>query len=250
MRTGVSIGPKWEYVEELPEELDFVELSMGELEIDPEEIDSERFRDILDEKEFGLIVHLPFRQPLSTTVEEFNDAEIEYLDRLLEFSSELGAEKAVIHPNLRYGQDKEEVRKTLKRQVKKLSKAGERHGVEVVFENIPFEDTRPADLEEFGELMEELEAPVCLDTGHAFAEGGQEALEDFLENYGHLISHLHVQDTREGKDLHMPVGSAEIDFESAFENLEEFDGTATLELFTGDEDYILLSREKFHESLG
>jgi len=76
---------------------------------------------------------------------------------------------------------------------------------------------------------------------------GQEEMEELLQEYSGIISHLHLQDTREGKDLHLPVGSAEIDFEALGEKLEEFDGTATMEIFTDDRDDIELSMEKVRE---
>lgn len=217
------------------------------MEKNPEEVDKEQLQRDLKENNLELVVHLPFRQPLATTVEEFNQAQRKYLGRMIEFSSELGAEKAVVHPNLRFGQDKGEVRETVKEQMQEINKLGERNGVEICFENIPFEESKTADLMEFGEIIDELGLSMCFDNGHAFAETGEDEIKEFLEKYSRLVSHLHVQDTREGEDLHIPVGSGEFDFEILGEHFQGFDGTACLEVYTGDRDYQKLSSEKLLE---
>ncbi len=247
MKLGISLGPKPEEVSRVPEEFDFVEISIGEMEIAPEEIDTGQLKQDLEDRDLDLVVHLPFRQPIVTSVEEFNQAQKDYLERLLEFSSELGAEKAVVHANLRYGEDKEEMRERLEEQLGEISELGQEHGVEVCFENIHFETSKAADIWELADILEDLGLSMCFDNGHAFAEIDQEEIAEFLEEYTHIISHLHIQDTREGKDLHMPIGSAEFDFSIIGDTLPGFAGTACLEIFTSDSDYLKLSREKFRE---
>lgn len=245
MELGISIGPNIEEIGNLPQGFDFVELAIGEMEIEPEEIDREQVKKDLEQKGLDLVVHLPFRQPLVTTVEEFNQAQKDYLRRLMEFSSDLGAEKVIVHANLRYGEDKEDIRERLEKQMAEIDEIGKEENVEVCFENIPFGSSKVADLDEFGEIIDELGLSMCFDNGHAFGEADQEEIREFLEEFSHTISHLHVQDTREGEDLHMPIGSAEFDFSIIGDTMEDFDGSACLEIFTGDNDYIELSREKF-----
>lgn len=245
MEYGVSVGPAWEKVSEVPEEFDFVELSIGEKEVRPEEIEKGELRQQLEEQGLDLYIHLPFRQPVATEVPELNEALIDYFDRLIEFSAELDAKKAVVHPNMR-DEESEEQLDTLKEQIEKLKALGEEKGIEVVFENVGQFDT--VEMFDLAEIIDEAEASMCFDTGHGFAEAGQEITETFLENEADLISHIHAQDTRENEDLHLPVGSAQIDFEAFFSKLEGFDGSVCLELFTGDEDYLLLSKEKVEEA--
>ncbi|MFB6147503.1 MAG: sugar phosphate isomerase/epimerase family protein [Candidatus Nanohaloarchaea archaeon] len=247
METGISIAPEKEFteaLEELPEGFDFVETSIGEMERDPENIDVEEWKEELEQRELDLVVHLPFRQPLATTVEEYNDAKLEYTRRMLELAGELDAEKAVLHANLRYGEEKEELEDTVKSQVELLDSYAERQGIELAVENIPFDDSHVAELQEFGEMIRETGASICLDTGHAFAEKGQEELEKFAEEFSDLITHLHVQDSRGGDD-HLAVGHGEIDFQDFLDKLGDFTGTATFEIFSPDYDYHGLSMNKF-----
>lgn len=246
MKIGASIGPEPEVIAEIPEEFDFIELAIGEKEIPPEEIDKEEVRNDLEEGGFELVVHLPFRQPAATKVDVLNQAVLDYFEELLEFSEDLGATKAVVHANAREEDDEENIER-LAQQMEELSEIGNAYDVEICMENVGQWDG--IELFELGEILESLGVSMCFDTGHAFSEAGQEETELFLEEYGHIISHLHVQDTREGRDLHICIGEGEIDFESLGPYLEDFKGTACLEIFTDDPEYLLLSRKKFTESL-
>ncbi|MFB6292485.1 MAG: sugar phosphate isomerase/epimerase family protein [Candidatus Nanohaloarchaea archaeon] len=242
MRLGVSIGPFPESVEDVPSDFDFVELSIGEHEIDPEKIDREELEKVLDEKGFDLVVHLPFRQPLATTVPELNEANRDYLDRLLSFSSEFGASKAVVHANLR-DPDSEEELEELESQVERVDELGTQHDIEVCFENVRHVDT--PELMELGEILENADASMCFDIGHAFISADEDEVAEFLESHRDLVSHLHVHDIRDRGDSHIAVGEGNIDFADLAEELSGFDGSVCFELFTDDMDYVELSRDKF-----
>jgi len=245
MELGVSLGPEGdlaEKIEDLPEnEFEFIEFSLGEHERPIEDIDKTAVKEALEDQNFGLVAHLPFRQRLTTEIEEFNQAVLDYHKRLIKFSKELGAEKFVVHADMR-DNDSEEEAEIIPEQIKKLKEIGEENGVEICFENIGH--WNGLEIFELGEVLDKLDASMCFDTGHAFSEVGQEEMEEFLDEYSHLISHLHLQDTREGRDMHLPIGSEEIKFEPIGEKLSDFSGTATMEIFTSDNDYILLSKQK------
>ena len=247
MKLGTSLGPEGELeqkIRELPGELELVEFSIGEKERMPEEIDREKIREALDEKGFDLVIHLPFRQRLVTEIDEFNSAVLNYHRRLIDFSKELGAGKFVVHADMRDNESEEEEEK-ITDQIRKLKQIEEEKDVEICFENIGH--WNGLELFKLGETLEELEASMCFDTGHAFSEVGQEETEEFLKEYSHLISHLHLQDTREGRDMHLPIGLEEIEFQPIGEELSEFEGTATMEIFTSSNDYIKMSKQKVEQ---
>lgn len=247
MKLGSSLGPEGDLKEKIldtPDKMEFIEFSIGEKERMPEDINNKEVKDALEEKGFGLVVHLPFRQRLVTEIDEFNDAVLDYHQRLIKFSEELGAEKFVVHADMR-DNDSEEEEELIVEQIRKLKEIGEDLDAEICFENIGH--WNGLELFRLGEVIEELDASMCFDTGHAFSEVGQEEMEEFLEEYSHIISHLHLQDTREGRDMHLPIGSEEIDFKPVGEKLSDFNGTATMEIFTSNNDYILLSKEKVEE---
>lgn len=248
MKIGMSLGPDDELIEkieDLPaEEIDFIEFGIGEKERNPEEFDNEEVKEVLKENNFGIVIHLPFRQPLATEVDELNEGYLKYQNRLMKTASDLGAEKVVVHADLR-NQGREEEEEKFQNQIEKMMELGSENDLEVCFENMG--QWRGLELFELGELLHELDASMCFDTGHAFSEVGQEETEEFLEEYSHLIEHLHLTDTREGRDMHLPIGSEEVGFKAIGEKLSEFNRTATMEIFTSDNDYILLSKQKVKE---
>lgn len=241
---GTAVGPNADKIPEIDEENDFVELALGEGEVPLEDLDEEQIRQDLEDAGLDLVVHLPFRQPLYTGVEELDEALVDYFDRLLEFSSELDAEKAVVHVDCRYTVEIQESIDGLVNQMTVINSLGEEYDVEICFENVNVGSIHGITIHELGEICREEEFSMCLDTGHGFAEVGQEELEMFIAEYGETVSHLHLQDTREGEDLHLPIGVGEIEFDKLEEFLRDFEGTRCMEIFCTDEEYLEISRER------
>lgn len=242
--TGISIGPQPERIAGVDGSYDFIELAIGEGEIEIEELDAERINQDLESKDLDLVIHLPFRQPLFTGVKEFDSSLIDYFDRLLDFSSTLEAEKAVVHVDCRYTVDIEKSIPELVNQMTLIHELGKKHGVEVCFENVNIGSIHGVDVHQLGYICREENFSMCLDTGHAFAEVGQEELDMFLAEFNDVISHLHIQDTREGEDLHLPIGVGDIDFDNFYELLEDFEGTKCMEIFCSDTEYLEVSKNR------
>lgn len=242
---GYSIGPfpdtLIEKIEKNSEEFDFIEIPIGEGEIPPKEIDGEKLSNTLKKNDLDLIVHLPFRQPIMTDIETFNNSVIDYFENLLEFSEQIGAKKAVVHTDCRKKFEIEDNMEKLEKQLIEISKIGEKYDVEICFENVNIGYFNAPQLFELAEILDDNNLSMCFDTGHALYETDQETIEEFIEEYSHIISHFHVQDTRENKDLHMPIGSGEIDFNFLTDTEE---ATYCLEIFTDDEEYIKISRQR------
>lgn len=250
MRVGASVGPRVDEISDISAEFDFVEIAMVEMEIDPDEIDREKLKEDLESSNLELLVHFPFRQPLVTGVEELDQANMEYIERLMSISKDLGAEKVIIHVNNRYGlkQEKRHEDKLIE-IMNRLYELGKRRGLEVTFENVPEKASPALEMKELGQIAQEEDLSICFDLGHAYAQEGQEGIEEFLDNFMDNISHLHVQDSMRGEDSHVAVGHGDIDWESTGKKLSDFNGTATIEVFTSDREYQKVSREKFLESV-
>ncbi|MCJ7428771.1 MAG: sugar phosphate isomerase/epimerase [Candidatus Nanohaloarchaeota archaeon QJJ-5] len=233
MSFGTSVGPMLEPIDAIECETDFIEIAIGEHEIVPTELDIAQLRDELDERGDDLVVHLPFRQPMATSVEMFNEAFLSYMDQLLTSIAPLDPTKAVVHASCR-DPERQEERDRLEKQIRELEAIGKSHDVQICHENVGNFDG-PA-LNDLAAMIAETDARMCLDTGHAFDEAGQEGLEDIVATYPDLIDHVHLQDTRPGQDLHMPIGAGEIEFDPLGEHLSADDTSICLELFTDDHD--------------
>lgn len=246
MDVGASVGPYLEDIPDLPDRFEFAEISIGEGEVTPDEVDHEALRADLAAADLDLVVHLPFRQPLATTVERIDEANLAYLDELLGECATLGARKAVVHVTVRApGQvdTADVVGARLLPAMERVAAAGEDRGVEVCFENVG--NVGGVALDAVGGLTAQADLPLCFDVGHAYMEHGNAAIGEFLAVHGDRVSHLHVHDARDRGDTHIPVGSGEVDYGVVADAIPGFDGTVTVEVFTDDPDHLALSAEKF-----
>jgi len=232
MEFGVTVGDSLDRLEATAAGFDFVEFGLGEALDIPDAIDDAALDSALAARAQDLVVHLPFKQDVATPVPEINDAIVAYQERLLDWASERGASKAVLHATVRDPYDTG-LRATAAQQLGRLVAAGESRGVEVVVENVGHQP-HGLQLSVLGELAEDAGASVCFDVGHAYMEDGNDGIERFCKYHGDLVSHLHVHDVRGRGDTHMPLGAGEVDGEVVGRYLDGFDGTVAVEVFTDD----------------
>ncbi len=246
MDIGCTVGVDLDRLADAAAAFDFVELGVGAGSLPPETIDPTRLERDLAGRD--LIVHLPYSQPLTSYADEINDAIVEYQRRLLETAGDLGAEKAVLHAT---SADRDDVafRDVAADQLRRVADAGRDAGVEVVVENVGHQHAG-LQLSILGDLARETDTPICFDVGHAYMEGGNDAIKRFLRSHGDRVSHLHLHDVRRRGDTHIPIGAGEVDYDVVSTQLDGFDGTAALEVFTDDARLLRDSAERAAAHLG
>jgi len=232
MDVGLTVGDSIERLRATADGFDFVELSIGESPAGPTDPDAERLRDALAAVDADLCVHLPFDQVPATPVPRLNDAIVDYLTELLDWTGTVGARRAVLHGTMRDPHDTDQ-RPVFADQLSAIAGAGEDAGVEVVVENVGHQ-ARGVPLSVLGEIADGTETAVCFDVGHAYMEDGNDGIERFLGDYGHLVSHLHVHDVRSRGDTHLPIGAGEVEYGLVSEALSGFEDTVAVEVFTDD----------------
>ena len=128
--------------------------------------------------------------------------------------------------------------------LRELLAHSERTGVSLMIENLPGDYNTPGQL---GELLDPLpQLGLHLDIGHANLQVPYNMTEDILRAYGDRLRHVHLHDNRGGHDdLHLPLGSGNVDLPRALRALHSvgYDGTITLEVFTPDRHYLAYSRD-------
>ncbi len=246
MEIGLTVGDDVDRLAAASDRFDFYELGVGEPTLVPSAIDPDRLGRALGGRD--LLVHLPYSQLLTSYVPEVNDAIVAYQRRLLESVGDLGAEKAVLHAT---SADRDDVdfRDVAADQLRRVADAGREAGVEVVVENVGHQH-RGLQLSVLGEIARETGTPICFDVGHAYMEGGNEAVTRFLRSHGDRISHLHCHDVRRRGDTHLPVGAGEVDYEGLSDAIDGFDGTVALEVFTDDDALLIDSAERVADHFG
>jgi len=161
-----------------------------------------------------LTVHAPISDMnFATLNDELWRVVVGQLERVVEGTAEIGAERVTFHPGhyspigKRYPEMAEERNlEALKCFVEK----GEEVGVDVGVENLASVDVfMGRTLDELEEMASAAGMDVTLDIGHAFLEG---ELDSFLERPD-LVGHVHVHDNGGERDEHLEIGEGEIAFE-------------------------------------
>lgn len=245
MDIGVSVGPYLSRISSLPSRFDFVEIGLGEGEVPLEELDPSHVSAQLADSELGAVVHLPYRQPLSTPVDQIDAATVEYLDDVLAAARSVGVRKAVAHPSARgtgHASD------SLAAQMQEVTARGRRHDVTVCYETTGY--AGGPKLSRVGDLADRADAAVCLDVGYAYLEADTNGVTEFLDSYGDRVEHLHVHDARRRGDTHIPVGSGDVAYDALAGSITRADPeSVTIEVFTDDPRYLETSADRFLESL-
>ena len=237
MELGVTVGDSLERFDTTATGFDFVEFGLAEAADIPEGLDAGRIRGLCDDHDVEFDVHLPFKQVVATPVLEINEAIVAHQRRLLSWAADLGARKAVLHGTVRNPSDTS-LRPLFATQLESIVEAGQEAAVEVVVENVGHQK-RGLPLSVLGDIARDVDAPVCFDVGHAYMEGGNDAIERFLKRNDDLISHLHVHDARSRGDTHLPLGAGEIRYDVVSQQLDAFDGTVAIEVFTDDRELLV-----------
>ena len=126
----------------------------------------------------------------------------------------------------------------------KLAAIASRNGMKVMVENTP-SFSRAAQIKPLMEAVPEAE--FLLDIGHANVGTLYNRTEELLANFGNRLGHVHVSDNRGGlDDQHLPLGVGNINWEKKVRTLKRvgYDGTITIEVFSDDNDYLAMSRDK------
>jgi len=232
---------------------DFVELTMNDY--DPAVLydNAEDIKKQAESQEVDIIVHLPHgdaNHMIGSSDERVRDNSIAQMKNSIEVAGEINAKKAVLHtdsadaPLLIENEDMT----TLAAVLSELDDYGAECDVEICAENMR---ARRPTLDDFAEIANLTDISITVDTGHARTSGyNDKQIGEFLRSNGHIISHIHLNDTRGSVDEHLPFGSGTVDFKRILASLPDgWSGTATLEVTTFDYDYIEFSLAKLDRLL-
>jgi len=87
-----------------------------------------------------------------------------------------------------------------------------------------------------------------LDVAHASFRDSDSPLK-FIGNFYEKLGHVHLSDNLGLWDDHLPLGAGRVDYKTPIRELKNrnYDGTITLEIFSQDRDYLLISKRKLEE---
>ncbi|MGD9366454.1 MAG: sugar phosphate isomerase/epimerase family protein [Desulfobacteraceae bacterium] len=238
--------------------MDFVELAMDPPEAHFRQLRQQKqaIRNALDRSKLALVCHLPTFVYTAHLTESIRQASLDEVMASLETASELGAEKAVVHPGYIDGLATYVLDYALGLAMDSLEKIRDRArqlGMVLCIENMfprvgPF--VEPEDFEAIFQSFPEMK--LVLDTGHANIDdrSGRRVI-DFIMRFGDRLEHLHVSDNSGYLDEHLPLGYGNIEFKAVARALGQtgYDKTITLEIFGEDRTALVKSRRKLEKLL-
>lgn len=217
---------------------------------------NEEISSALESAGIDVQVHLPHAIDIAAPSAQIRRAGIAELKDCIKTASELGVDKAVVHPSSSARKrtwDDDIVREWIVESTRELDSYSQAHDVELCMENIP---RSRFTIDDFDQFFAETDCSMTLDIGHARISGYDETqIATFLEQHYSRVSHIHINDNKRfiagngGRpaDDHVPTGSGDTDFTRILEPLVETDwpGTLSLEVQTQNLDYIAVSKEQF-----
>jgi len=206
--------------------------------INPAEI-----RRAVERAKMRVVGHTAYYLPMASPYEELRCAAVHEFRRCLQLFSEMGASWMNMHPDRHAPfHDRSYYIERNLRTIEELLPDSRRLGVGIMIENLPGEFNTPGHL---GDLLDPApELGLHLDIGHANLLNPYNMTEEILTAYGSRLRHVHLHDNKGGgADLHLPLGSGNIEWDRSIRALRRcgYDGTITLEVFTPDRHYLTYS---------
>jgi sugar phosphate isomerase/epimerase len=189
---------------------DFIYVEKPIMQLSNEEFEAEMCAEREYIESLGLQVgqaHGPWRFPPQDSDANMRAEWLQYCKKAIWGTYLLGCKNMVIHPLMPTGRVDEDPVLTKQLNVeflKALCAEGEKYGVTICLENMPFLEfslATPQDILRFVRAVDDAHFKICLDTGHVAAFEGLSAA-DAVRELGNEIRAFHVHDSRPRLDLH------------------------------------------------
>ncbi|HDM91859.1 MAG TPA: sugar phosphate isomerase/epimerase [Candidatus Korarchaeota archaeon] len=255
LRFGAMNNPDRDILEELRELLslgiDYVELTvewpgahLGKVSSLKSEI-----KNILSSWDSDVVLHAPWYLEIASPYEEVRSGALKYAEALIDLAVELEAPFITLHPYTPgwLSKHREEAKKLNLEALRRLVDTARDSGVRIHVENV--DHGAFSSVSDIMYLLNSLpELGMTYDIGHSYLGGVEKALS-YIEKASSRILHVHAHDNFGRSDDHIPVGAGRIPWKRVLGALKRarYDGTVTLEIHSGDPEYIVVSRKKFLE---
>ncbi len=246
MKIGFPNHPRKNILEEIEwvgrNGFDFIDLYLEEDRAVPEKVDIDAVRELLKNYKLDVVGHTAWYLPIGSPSKSFRDLAVSEIIKCFEVFSKLNVQYVTVHSNwpfMLYS-----IKEGIKFQVetlKKLVREAKSYNIEILYEPI---DTQKDNIKNISEILKRVpELYMHIDIGHANLYGRKP--EEFIRKFHKKLKHIHLNDNDGNRDLHLPMGTGNVDWENLIKVLKKhYNGTITLEIFSQDRDYVLLSKEK------
>jgi sugar phosphate isomerase/epimerase len=249
MLIGAMNHPQRDVIAEIREiarlGLEFVDLTIEPPAAASWKVNRVAIRDELHRHSLPVVGHTAFYLPLASPFEEIRSAAVLELHRCIEAFAEIGVKWMNIHPDHPPPMHDWSfcIAQNL-RSLRELMIDAKDHGIGLMIENIPGNFNSVKQLRDLLDPMPEL--GLHLDIGHCNLLVEHSTADELIQTYGDRLRHVHLHDNKGGgADLHLPLGTGNVDVARAVRVLKNigYDGTITLEVFSPDSQYLVHSRD-------
>lgn len=249
MQLGAMNNPAkgvYDEVSWIAERFDFVDLTLEPPGADASKINVERLVSALKGKK--VVGHTAWYLPFASPYPAVRKSALDELLKCLDVFRQLDCRLMNVHIGSVHRFFSSDALPWYAELLKRLAEEAGKSGIGVMVEH---QNASPQQMELLEGILREVpEVKFHLDVGHANI--GSASLSDslswMLKRFGKRLAHVHISDNNSKEDLHLPLGAGTINFSHVARLLRgKYDGTITLEVFSREEDYLLLSAKKFRE---
>jgi sugar phosphate isomerase/epimerase len=189
--------------------------------------------DTLDSYNIEISVHAPLSDiNIASHNEAIRQSSVSQIKNSIDIASEMKSKVVVVHPGsmpILGDKFQEKILKYNLDSLRECSEHADDCGVRMCVENMPdIKGLFGKDLNELEEIVNNINAYMTLDVGHANNMGV--SVKDMLKSK--FIKHIHLSDNDGSFDNHNALGSANIDFKTFFKELNsiKYDGILVVEV--------------------
>lgn len=211
-----------------------------------EQIDIAAMRSILNDTGLHVVGHTAWYLPFGSPVPRLRQAAIDSVTETFDMFATLGAKWVNVHI-ARGGKlfNHEDIVRWNGESFAQIAEHAVPYGLNIMVEHPANPEFKVTDI--CTVLNSDMRLGFHLDVGHAYVGGDR--LSGLLKALGSRLVHVHLSDNQCRQDDHLPLGTGRINWPEAIRLIKQtgYDDTVTLEVFSFDRDYLLLSAKKVRE---
>jgi sugar phosphate isomerase/epimerase len=232
---------------------EFLDLSLEPSAAHPRQVKVRPTRRALKEANLDIIGHTAYYLPWASPFETLRKAALKEMRSTLEVFAELGASKVTVHPDksIPFALGSKGVWEKNLESLEAIESMAAPLGITILLENMDRTFNKVDQIRNALARMPGL--GFHLDVGHANLNVEKNRTEEFLKAFHDRLAHVHLSDNfGKSEDLHLPLRAGTIPWPKIIGLLKKsgYDGTITLEVFSQERKYLLLSRDILRQLWG